>query len=403
MAADVGNQIVTLLYYTSASSSNVNKRFLNIRQPGIYQGGRLTIIDPVAKSASLSALVCEINDGSYQVRVETTTAVSITTAVATPYIVLRWTYTGTVNDYMEVLAVATPSTNDLVVAKCIFGGGQLTGFDYGDTSYSRTTPDTQNLFLKVEPTEDTELKVRVRAGRIQNASGNYVVVDQKSDLFTAPTANSKVYLVYIDTDDGTVKIDSTGTEAVSPTAPNYNGRLVIAEITLASTDTNITADKIKDVRNFITPSTADILTDQYLSTYNNSTQAVATGAFQTAELGTIKTQQGISVAANQITLTANRKYALSYTVIGQPTVDSAADPVISAKWNVISGDTNWNIEIVGYSSAECAEASRVTTQISTTCYIIPASTTVIELQVYTENTSQKAEIRYVITNIMSVD
>ena len=145
MAADVGNQIVTLLYYTSASSSNVNKRFLNIRQTGIYQGGRLTIVDPTAKSASLSALVCEINDGSYQVRVETTTAVSITVAAATPYVVLRWAYGETVNDYMEVLVVATPSTNDLVVAKCMFGGGKLTGFDYGDTNYPRTTPDTQKF------------------------------------------------------------------------------------------------------------------------------------------------------------------------------------------------------------------------------------------------------------------
>lgn len=250
MPANVGNQTVSILYYSSAASSIVNKRHKDIRQIGIYQGGRLTKID--GSNAQLSSLVCEISDGAHQVRVETATAVNLAVAQATPYVVLRWTYVGTTSDYMQLLIVATPASNDLVVAKCNFGAGALIGFDYGDSSYPRSTPNTQDLFLKVEPTEDVELKVRIRAGRVQIVGATVVIPDQKSTLFVLPSANSKVYLVYVDS-SGLIKIDSSGTAAASPVAPDYVGKLVLAEVTLTSTDTNITVDKIKDVRSFIAP------------------------------------------------------------------------------------------------------------------------------------------------------
>jgi hypothetical protein len=57
MAVDVGNQEVTLLYHSQVNTAKVNKRFVNIRQTGIYSGGYLSIVD--ASHASLSTLVCE--------------------------------------------------------------------------------------------------------------------------------------------------------------------------------------------------------------------------------------------------------------------------------------------------------------------------------------------------------
>jgi hypothetical protein len=249
MPADVGNQEVTLKFYDPAASSEVNARFKDIRQLGIYKGGRLSIVDNT--HASISPLVCEISDGTHQIKVETTIAVTLTVAEATPHVVLRWTYVGLTSDFMEILVVATPSANDLVVGKCSFGGGALQGFTYGDSSYPRSTPNTQELHLKVEPTEATELKVRIRAGRVQNSEGYIDVIDQKSNIFVLPSSDSKVYLVYVDRLTGNILIDDTGTEAASPVAPEYGGKMVLAEITLDSTDTNITSDKIKDVREFL--------------------------------------------------------------------------------------------------------------------------------------------------------
>ena len=400
MPANTGSQIVSLIHYMAATSPNVNRRHQDVRLTGIYTGGRLSVVDGPTKAASLSVLVCEISDGTYQVKVQTTVAVSLTAVLISPYFVLRWTYTGAASDFMEILAVDAPLANDIVLGKSIFTeGGDLQGFDYGDTSYPRSTPNTQDLFLKVEPTEISELHVRVRAGQIHASTGIKTVSDQKSTVFTAPTADSKVYLLYVDT-DGTIAINSSGTEAASPEAPSYDGKIVLAEITLASTDTNIAATNIKDVRNFIA---AGPKIERYLATYNSTTQQIANGAFTKADLGTIKNQSGITITNNRITLTAGRKYALSYAVSGQPTADSTYDPLIEARWQEISGDLSWDLEVISVSKAECAEANRVSTNISNTCYIIPSSDTVIELQVYTQNDSQKSVISLVTTNIMAID
>jgi len=262
--ANIGNQIVSIIYFAPGQSSIVNRRHKSIRMLGIYSGGYVSFT-PGINNVNISPLVCEITDGTHQVRVQTTSTVNIAVTSVNLYVILRWTYTGATSDYMEILAVSTPATNDVIIGKCSFSGSPptLQGFGYGE----RSTPNTQDLFLKVEPTGETELRVRIRAGRIQTASADIDIVDQKSDLFTLPSANSKVYLVYIDMSTGAIAIDSSGTEAANPVPPNYKGKLVLAEVTLSSTDTNITKDKIKDVRGFISrPIDVDNSTIEFDST-----------------------------------------------------------------------------------------------------------------------------------------
>jgi len=257
MPSDIGNQKISLKYGAAGNSQEINRRFVDVKPTGIYAGGYLTISD--TSHAAISPLVCEISGLDiglieHQVRVATTTAVTLAVSAALPYIVLRWSYTGNTSDFMELLAVASGSVQayDLIVGKCMFGGGgALQGFNYGDTTYPRSTPDIHSLFLKVEPTDDSELKVRVRAGRVQSSEATFLIADQKSSLFVAPSANSKIYLVYIDRLTGNVYIDSSGTEAVNPVAPSYGNKLVLAEVTLTSASTNITASMIRDVRDFI--------------------------------------------------------------------------------------------------------------------------------------------------------
>lgn len=257
MPSDVGNQKISLKYGAAGNSQEINRRFVDVKPIGIYDGGYLTISD--SSHAAISPLVCEISGldvglVEHQVRVATTTTVTLAVSSALPFIILRWSYTGDTADFMELLAVAAGSIQayDLIVGKCTFaGGGALQGFNYGDTTYPRSTPDVHTLFLKVEPTIDAELKVRVRAGRVQSSEETFLIADQKSSIFVAPLANSKVYLVYVDRLTGNVYIDSSGTEAVTPVAPSYGNKLVLAEVTLTSATTNITASMIKDVRDFI--------------------------------------------------------------------------------------------------------------------------------------------------------
>ena len=112
MAANVGDQEVTILYNAQALSKTVNRRHQGVRQTGIYTGGYLTIVD--TSNCSMSILTCEITDGTNQVKIKTQSVVTIGVTSATAYVVLRWVYTGSASsDYMSILAVATPATNDL--------------------------------------------------------------------------------------------------------------------------------------------------------------------------------------------------------------------------------------------------------------------------------------------------
>ena len=253
-AIDYGTQTISVDYYDPADSHIVNLRHMGVRRVGIYSGGYLTKVSNVA--VSLSALICEVKDSDYQVKVETAaTVASVTVGVATPYVVLRWAYTGAVDNYMDVLGVAEGSIqdNDLVVGKCNFSGATLTGFDYSE----RTTPEVFDLFLKVDPTVPASMTVRVRAGSVNFGSENFDIVDQVTSAIAAPGSGSRIDLIYVDT-DGVVKIKA-GTADPSPSAPDYEGKAVLAEVTIASTATEITEDDIKRVRAFIVTAGADLL------------------------------------------------------------------------------------------------------------------------------------------------
>ena len=246
MPANIGTQTLYVKFFDPVDSVVANGIAKNVRKTGIYSGGYLTYVDDV--SITLSALECEIGDGTYQIRALTATSVPLTVSTTLKYIVLRWTYTGSASsDYLDFQAVTLVNIldNDLIVGVCVFSGTTLTGFDYT----LRSTPDVSDLFLKAEPTVAASMYARIRAGRVSYGSVNYDIIDQLSPLFVAPSSNSWVVLVQVGT-TGAVAL-SYGAAAVSPTAPDYGGLVTLAEVTIAAGATTISASNIKDVRSFI--------------------------------------------------------------------------------------------------------------------------------------------------------
>ncbi len=241
----MANQTITVQYFDDVDSDVVNKRFLEIRQRGIYNGGYLTKVSDV--QVSLSTLICEIGDADNQVRGETTAVKAVTVSTTLDYVILRWGYVASAVNEMTIAGVATGSItdNDLIVGKCVFSGATLTGFDYSE----RTNPAVLNKFLVVEPTETPSMKVRVKGGHCNYGTSNFAIDDQETSVITAPSVNPRIDLVYINNVGG-VAIES-GSEAASPTAPSYTGKIVLAEITLQTSSTSITSSMITDVRNFI--------------------------------------------------------------------------------------------------------------------------------------------------------
>jgi len=251
---DLTSQTVTLLFLTPADSRRVNLRHQDVRQVGVYKGGYLTNPGDGA-NVTLSPLVAEISDGTYQVRVETTVDTTGIQPNSGQCIVLRWTYTGSATvDLVEVVTTATPLANDVVIA-ATSGTGPI-AFDYGDTDYPRTQPNTLDLHLKVEPPDvngTNQLKPRIRAGTIQTLSGYVDIADQTGPAVTVPgvAEKSQVTLIYVTASGGISTVLGIAADTGSELPPNYTGKNVLAEITVPYGTTAITAAMIKDVRQFI--------------------------------------------------------------------------------------------------------------------------------------------------------
>jgi len=250
-----GTQIVAVGYFMDALSGNQNKTTHNIIVRGIYNGGYLTRVSD--SEVTLSPFTVSIGDSTYQVSVTSsanatvnnTTLDSGTISAATPYLVMRWSYAAVVNNYVEIHAIANVAaalTNDIIIGKCVFAGATLTSFDYSN----RTNPVVANKFLKVEAEDTPSMYVRIKGGIVQIGSAYVNVADQLLGPFSAPSApNSRIDLIYINITG--VSSILAGTAAVSPTAPSYAGKLVVAEITIANGTASITNSLIRDVRAFL--------------------------------------------------------------------------------------------------------------------------------------------------------
>jgi len=312
-ATNHGNQDITYNYFEEATAENFNKRHVDIRPQGIYKGGYLKKVTD--SEILLTPFTVEIGDDNTQICSKSTSNATLNSGTldsgsissATSYIVLRWSFSEQVDNFVEVHAISSAEnaqSNDIIIGKCVFSEATLTGFDYSE----RTFLNVQDLFLKVEATEVEELYVRVRAGRIQTSSTTIVIPEQKVGPFEVPSSpNSRIDLVYV-TSTGTVSIQK-GSAAPSPAAPDYAGKLVIAEVRVVNGDTNITADRITDTRAFITirgylGGDYTKVSDQVTS--GSGPQANESNKWTTRRLTTINNDDGghCTLNNNQITLDA---------------------------------------------------------------------------------------------------
>ena len=263
MPSNIGSQSVHTKFFDPLINQNTNFMALDIRKPGIYSGGYLSQVGQSNTSVSLSPLSCEILDAGStgnQVRVTTGAAVTITVGTSTPLVVLRWTYTGSATvDYMDFKAIAAGAqlATDLVVGTCTFAGSTLTGFDYsGSTNtYSRSDAFVYDLFLKPEPATTypyaASLGVILRSGVVSYGISGYSIPTQVVTGFTLPATQglSMVHLIQITTAGAIIL--TYGTQGSSPTPPQYNNLVTIAEVTVQNASGTATITAIKDVRSFV--------------------------------------------------------------------------------------------------------------------------------------------------------
>jgi len=208
-----------------------------------------------------------------------------------------------------------------------------------------------------------------------------------------------------------VSIDSTGSEAASPSAPDYAGRLVLAEITLSNTDTEITESKIKDVRPFLTPGRVSVdgttieagsdgklktADPSYLVLQSDVEQADSQSSWTKLTFDNQVQASGISQSSGVITLSSGKLYKLHYSIVcsGSP---ASYWVWLESRIHVLSGDLSWSLgndsDNVSYQKTKL-ELTGTPDIISHTgqCIILPASTTTLQLEVITKSGSWLSKV-----------
>lgn len=262
---DFGTQSIQWNYYDPLNSDEFDKHNQDVIPVGIYKGGTVTIVNDVR--VEVNPLVCVISDGTQAARIQTSNVANIAISVATPYIILRWSWAPLTNWYMDIMSVALAGVypdcvmpNDIVVGKGVFNfGGNLTSIDYGVA----TPAVSMQSFLKVTPSANTAtpMKVHVSGGWISYGASRIAVAAQESATITAPAAGTaRIDLIWIDS-SGVVNV-TAGTPATLPAvpaAPSHNGRIAVAEVYLLNSTAVITADLITDARPWINLAGSGIL------------------------------------------------------------------------------------------------------------------------------------------------
>lgn len=136
---NLGNQYITFRYRHPAKAQDFNTLLRGAIQPGVYEGGDITIIATnKIRIAPFTAYINVSNDKI--IRVQTFLDIDITVNEETPIIYLKYEWYNVVNNYVDILQRANnsqPVENEVCLGKCIFDNGEIIGFDYSIRTYGK--------------------------------------------------------------------------------------------------------------------------------------------------------------------------------------------------------------------------------------------------------------------------
>jgi hypothetical protein len=138
---------------------------------------------------------------------------------------------------------------------------------------------------------------------------------------------------------------------------------------------------------------------RYLTMHNSVTQLPSVSSYTQVDLGSVVKQNGITVAANVITLLEGVKYNLSYKIRFHST---SSTPLAQAHFIVNSGDATWQLDTVSHMENEVEVAPGEDT-IYWCGVMIPSVTTYVQLEVITQDPAgQKSRVDEVSIGIWDI-
>lgn len=311
-----GNQTLSFDYNQDATGKLFNLLNYNIIPSGIYTGFALTKLSNIL--VSISSGICFIYDdiNKVAVRVETSSDQNISVSNATPYIVFRMQWADATNCFMDMLAVsfADIETSDIIVGRCVYdNAGTIlnTSFDYTrKTVFYLSKIKQQDSYLRVTPTEPVSNQIMVSSANLNSSKGNLSVAGGTFPVAgISNTVNGRIDIIYVD-ENGAIQI-TEGVDSISPVAPRYGNKKVVAEIRRGATRTDINGTEIVQVNTTldVPPITSDQLIVDAGSLYSSDNvegalQEIAGSAFTFKGVKTLQGQLDITATTGNVALKA---------------------------------------------------------------------------------------------------
>jgi hypothetical protein len=261
-----GNQALVFSFHQEARSKGFNREFCGILPYGIYTGGGLTRLnDGLVQIGELTVVIRSNEEDKVALRVETTEIQELSVDPSKPYVVLRFGWADSDNNFMDMRAVGWSTDPfeadegklwplDIILGKVQFtdgSGGQIIDpaapFDFSRRKdvFLKEAESVYDQF-RVCASETNPKRIYVSGGSVITSKGRFTVSGGDYPSFDIPdtAAQSRTDLVVI-TASGQVQLVQGTPSASNPApAPKYETYKVCAEIRRGPNRTDVKGSDI---------------------------------------------------------------------------------------------------------------------------------------------------------------
>jgi hypothetical protein len=247
-----GNQVQVFSFHQEARAKGFNQGFCDILPYGVYTGGNLTrLSENLVQISELTTIIRSNEDDKVALRVETTEVQNITIESNKPYIVLRFGWSNSDDNFMDMRAVGWSTDPfevdedkiwplDIILGKVQFVNNL--GTPIIDPSNPFDLSRRKDVFLKevesvytqfkVSESDINPKKVYVSGGRVNTSKGRFIISggDYPSEDIPDTAAQSRTDLIVVNA-LGQINLIQGIPSASNPApAPKYGTYKVCAEI-----------------------------------------------------------------------------------------------------------------------------------------------------------------------------
>ena len=228
---DNGTQRITYDFKEEIVSEGFNKLNYKLHPKGIYEGGTFTRVSDTQITVAPFISVFEDNTATMNVRIETQDDATVTVSNTDIYVIARFSWLNTENNFMDIIAVPFLSIteNDLILGRLQYSGIVLsTTFDYSRKSWVYTK--FYDMYLDTPPLKVIPTFPYSNAVRVLSSNGKFLhngklisIAEQNSPSFSFPVSTyGRKDVVGISSTTGNVNIitGSSSSNAL-PTIPDY--------------------------------------------------------------------------------------------------------------------------------------------------------------------------------------